>query len=62
MGGGGRGTVIVHEIRDADPEEGGVEPRVQACDAFALDDAPRGVEGGGAGALGLDLGAGGEGD
>jgi len=59
---GGRDTVVVHEVRDTDAEEGGVEPGVEACDAFALDDAAGGVEGGGAGAFGLDLGAGGEGD
>lgn len=63
MDGGGRGgTVVVYEVRDADAEEGGVEPGVEACDAFALDDAAGGVEGGGAGAFGFDLGAGGEGD
>lgn len=55
-------TVVVDEVRDADAEEGGVEPRVEAGNAFALDDAAGGVKGGGVGAFGFDLGAGGERD
>jgi len=57
-----RRTVIVDKVCDADAEEGGVETRVEACNAFSLYDAPGGVVGGGLRAFGLDLGAGGEGD
>ena len=61
-GGRGLGTVVVDKVCDADSEQGAVEAGVQACHSFALHDAPDGVVGGGLGALGLDLGAGGEGD
>ena len=54
--------VVVDEVGDGDAEEGGVEARVEAGDAFALDDAPDGVVGCGLGPFGLDLGTGGEGD
>ncbi len=60
--GGERRTVVVDEVCDANAEEGGVEPGVEACDAFSLDYAPDGVVGGGLGTFGFDLGAGGEGD
>jgi hypothetical protein len=60
--GGERRTVVVDEVCDANAEEGGVEPGVEAGDAFSLDYAPDGVVGGGVGTFGFDLGAGGEGD
>ena len=55
-------TIIINEIRDTNPEQCAVEARIQACDPFALNDAPDGVVGCGLGAFGFDLSAGGEGD
>lgn len=58
----GRRTIIVDEVCDADAEEGRVETRVEASNAFSLYNAPNGIVGGGVRAFGLDLGACGEGD
>lgn len=54
--------VVVHKVGHGDAEEGRVEARVQAAESLALDDVLDGLEEGRVGALGLDLGAGGEGD
>lgn len=54
-------TVVVDEICDADAEESRVEARVEAGNAFSLDDAADGVVGGGVGSFRFDLSAGGEG-
>lgn len=55
-------TVVVDKVGDADAEQGRLEAGIQARHALALDDALRGVEGGGLGALGFDLCAGRQGD
>jgi hypothetical protein len=59
---GGRGTVVVYKVRNADAEKRRVKAGVESRDTFALYDASRGIERRGLGALGFDLGACGEGD
>lgn len=58
----GQRTVVVHEVGNADTEEGGLEAGVQPGDTLALDDAAGGIKGGKLRAFRLDLGACGERD
>lgn len=53
-------TVVVHKIRNADAEKGGVEACVQSCNPLSLQNAPDCIERTRTRAFGLHLGAGGE--
>lgn len=51
-------TVVVYEVGNAYSKKCRLEPGVQACDTFSLDDAASGVEGGRLRTFRFDLGAG----
>ena len=55
-------TVVVHEVRDSDSEQGTLKACIKAGNALALDDSLNSLEGVGVGLLRLDLRSGRERD
>lgn len=55
-------TVVVHEVRDGNTEQGALEAGIQATQTLAGYDFPDSLDGVGVGLLGLDLRPGREGD
>lgn len=54
--------VVVDKVGNRDAEDGRVETGIESRETLTVDDGPNGLEKGGVGTLGFDLGAGGEGD